>query len=201
MSKLKIYTKVGDNGETYTLGGGKVKKSHIKIEVYGDIDELTSWLGVIVSYLSEFEVMADIKEEIKRIKDFLILNQNRLFDTGTLVIGGEIKELEEWIKDLEKEIDFIDTKLEPLRKFILPGGSKVSSFLHVARTVCRRAERRVVHLSETYPIDMNAIRYLNRLSDYLFVLARYLNKLLSIEDMVKNESIYVRKGLKIKKVH
>ncbi|MGC8766756.1 MAG: cob(I)yrinic acid a,c-diamide adenosyltransferase [Brevinematia bacterium] len=204
MSNLKIYTKIGDNGETYTLGGGKVRKSHIKIEVYGEIDELTSWLGVIISHLNDLKfenASEEVGKEVERIIDFLVSVQNRLFDTGTLVIGGEIKELESWTSELENEIDYMEGNLEPLKKFILPGGSKISSFIHIARTVCRRAERGVVKLSELYPIDLNAIKYLNRLSDYLFVLARYVNKIVGVKDIIKDESIYVKNKLKIKKFH
>ncbi|MGC8869891.1 MAG: cob(I)yrinic acid a,c-diamide adenosyltransferase [Brevinematia bacterium] len=204
MSNLKIYTKIGDNGETYTLGGGKVRKSHIKIEVYGEIDELTSWLGVIISHLNDLKfenASEEVGKEVERIINFLVSVQNRLFDTGTLVIGGEIKELESWTSELENEIDYMEGNLEPLKKFILPGGSKISSFIHIARTVCRRAERGVVKLSELYPIDLNAIKYLNRLSDYLFVLARYVNKIVGVKDIIKDESIYVKNKLKIKKFH
>lgn len=196
MKKVKIYTKVGDEGETFTLGGIKVRKNDPRIEAYGDIDELTSWIGVIISHLDEIK---DISEK-ERIVSFLTLIQNRLFDTGTLVIGMKIDDVNEWTTDIEKEIDYIEDKLPPLRKFILPGGSKVSSFVHIARCVCRRAERSVVELSSLVDVDKSIIKFLNRLGDYFFVLARYLNMLLGVKDIVRDESIYVKKKIKIKPV-
>ncbi|MCX8029514.1 MAG: cob(I)yrinic acid a,c-diamide adenosyltransferase [Brevinematales bacterium] len=195
--KLKIYTKIGDSGETYTLGGVKLGKDHIKIDVYGDIDELTSWIGVILSHIDVIQR----NDERVRISEFLRLLQNRLFDTGTLVMGGNIEELDIWTAELEKEIDYIEDKLKPIKSFILPGGSKVASFVHIARCVCRRVERKVVSLSKSYEIDKNAIKYLNRLSDYFFVLARYLNYLLGVEDIKREESIYIKKKMKIKPKH
>jgi cob(I)alamin adenosyltransferase len=196
---MKIYTKIGDNGDTYTLGAGKVSKDHIKIVVYGDIDELTSWLGVIASLLNE--VKDCNLDEIDGLISFIRLNQNRLFDTGTLVIGGEIPEVSGWVEELEKEIDRMEEKLPKLRKFILPGATKVEGFINVARSVCRRAERSVVALSKQYEIDKEIIKYLNRFSDYLFVLARYVNFLMNVTDIVRDESIYVKNKRKIEKRH
>lgn len=194
--KFKIYTKTGDKGQTYTLGGVRVNKDDLKIEVYGEIDELMSWIGVILSYMDELPE----GEEKERIIQNLRLIQNRLFDTGTLVIGGKIEELEEWTRDLEEEIDRMDESLPHIKSFILPGGSKLSSLTHVARCVCRRAERRMVSLASKQEFDENAIRYINRLSDYLFVLARYFNFLLGVEDVKRDTSIYVKKKIKIKPI-
>ncbi len=196
---MKIYTKIGDSGDTYTLGGGKVTKDHIKIVVYGDIDELTSWLGVVVSLLSE--VRDCNSEEVDRLISFVRLNQNRLFDTGSLVIGGDLPEVSGWVEDLEKEIDRMEEKLPKLRKFILPGATKVESFINVARAVCRRAERSVVSLSKQYEIDKEIIKYFNRFSDYLFVLARYVNFLMGTQDIVRDDSVYVRNKRKIERRH
>ncbi|MFN4245323.1 MAG: cob(I)yrinic acid a,c-diamide adenosyltransferase [Brevinematia bacterium] len=192
--KLKIYTKVGDDGYTFTLGGVKVRKDDLRIKAYGEIDELTSWLSVIVSHVDSIQD----SYERERIVNFLNLVQNRLFDTGTLVIGMSIQDVKDWVSDIEKEIDYMEEKLKPIRKFILPGGSKLSSFTHVARCVCRRAEREVVELSSKVEIDKNIIMFLNRLSDYLFVLARYFNFLLNVDDIVRGESIYVKNKIKIK---
>lgn len=192
--KFKIYTKVGDFGDTFTLGGLRVRKDDLRIEAYGEIDELTSWIGVVISHLDE---IGD-NEEVSRIRNFLISIQNKLFDTGTLVIGMELEEVGSWAEEIEKEIDYIEEKLPSLHKFILPIGSKVSSFTHIARCVCRRAERRVVELSSLIDIDVGIIKFLNRLSDYLFVLSRYLNYLAGIGDTLRDESIYVSKKIKIK---
>lgn len=194
--KFKIYTKTGDKGQTYTLGGVRVSKDNPRIEVYGELDELMSCIGIILSHIDELPNGKD-KD---RIVDSLRLIQNRLFDTGTLVIGGKIDELEEWTQDLEEEIDRMDDKLPLVKSFILPGGSKLSSFTHIARCVCRRAERRMVNLASRQEFDCNAIKYMNRLSDYLFTLARYFNYLLDVEDVKREGSIHVKKKIKIKPI-
>lgn len=192
--KFKIYTKTGDKGQTYTLGGVRVSKDDPKIEVYGEIDELMSWIGIILSHMNELPE----GEEKEIIIQNLRIIQNRLFDTGTLVIGGKIDELEEWTLDLEKEIDRMDEKLPFLKSFILPGGSRLASFTHIARCVCRRVERRMVSLAKRQDFDENAVKYINRLSDYLFILARYINYLLGVEDVKRDTSIYIKKKIKIK---
>lgn len=166
---MRIYTKTGDKGETGLLGGKRVSKTDPRIEAYGSIDELNAVIGVIRS----FGCPKDIDRLLERI-------QNNLFDLGvTLVleksrrqlrVSGQIRTLDP--KDtefLEKQIDFYDAKNPALRNFILPGGTKVASLFHLARTVCRRTERKVIKLRK------NSIPYLNRLSDLLFVLARYEN--------------------------
>lgn len=165
---MAIYTKQGDNGKTSLISGRKVSKASLRVETYGTIDELNSILGLVVSKSS------------KDIKDELIKVQIDLFELGANLAGlgksKEIKEkLEKRVLEIEKEIDKIEKKLPKLTNFILPGGSEVGSFLHMARTFCRRAERRAVSLSSKEKVEIENIKYLNRLSDYLFILARSVN--------------------------
>jgi len=168
---MKIYTKKGDAGETSLFGGTKTSKSNIRISAYGTVDELNSTLGMVLSYS-----LSDQGETI------LTQVQNDLFVVGATLatpdpeksridqVGDtETQRLEQWIDSMEKE-------LPPLKSFILPGGGGAGSSLHFARTVCRRAERETVQLAESEEISSDAIIYLNRLSDLLFVLARYENR-------------------------
>ncbi len=165
---MKIYTKRGDKGETSLIGGSRVSKTHVRIEAYGTVDELNSVVGVIRD-------TADFKD----IDQFLVDIQNRLFTIGSELASTpdskmQIPKLEESdIEVLEKEMDRMDEHLPQLKNFILPGGDLTASHCHVARCVCRRAERRVVALADDSEVDEKIIRYLNRLSDYLFTLARY----------------------------
>lgn len=168
---MKIYTKKGDLGETSLIGGKRVKKNHLRIEAYGTVDELNSFIGLI----------RDSSEEQEQ-ENFLITIQNRLFTVGSALASADgskmnIPQLEEQdITQLEEAMDKMDAELEALKNFILPGGDLTASFCHTARTVCRRAERWVVALSEQAAIDPRIITYLNRLSDYLFILARFYTK-------------------------
>ncbi len=164
---FKIYTKTGDAGETGLFGGKRLPKSNIRIEAYGTVDELNSYLGFIRDGLeSEHERL--ILKEI----------QDRLFTIGSNLASDPSKNmdvpdiLDEDISLLETEIDKMHEILPPLKNFILPGGHQLVSFCHIARCVCRRAERVVVSLNLTEPVEPILIKYLNRLSDYLFVLAR-----------------------------
>jgi cob(I)alamin adenosyltransferase len=164
----KIYTKGGDLGETSLLGGTRVMKSHERVEAYGTLDELNSFIGL----LRDQEIHQHYKEELLRI-------QNNLFTAEAWVASDPEKPIktlpelhEEEILRLEKEIDAMTSELPPLRSFILPGGHSFVSHCHIARTVCRRAERAVIRLHTKQQVDQIIIRYLNRLSDYLFVLAR-----------------------------
>ncbi len=168
---MKIYTKTGDKGDTSLFGGQRVPKDALRIEAYGTVDELNSVLGI---------VRADNKE--KEIDEILEQVQNELFVLGADLATPrssntkQIRRVEP--KDavrLERVIDKLDAELKPLRAFILPGGSPVAARLHFARTVCRRAERAVVRLSRNEDIGEAITIYLNRLSDLLFVLARYAN--------------------------
>lgn len=168
----KIYTKTGDRGDTGLFDGSRVRKYHERVEAYGDVDELNSFLGVAVSIIFEPELKA-ILEEI----------QKDLFVIGAQLADPKFaeRENEKFLlsparsAELERLIDRFETELAPLRQFILSGGGSAGSVLHVARTVCRRAERKVVRLSESVSVGSDVIIYLNRLSDFLFVMARLVN--------------------------
>ena len=164
---MKIYTKTGDYGTTALIGGVRVPKYDERIEAYGTVDELKSWIGLIRDQ--------DID---KGTKDILLEIQDRLFTAESLLAKGpdanfELPQLKETdISLLETEIDTMNEKLSPLNSFILPGGATIVSYCHLARTVCRRAERLVIRMSESFPVEELIVKYLNRLSDYLFVLSR-----------------------------
>jgi len=167
---MKIYTKTGDKGQTSLIGGVRVPKYHLRIESYGTIDELNSFIGLV----RDQEMGRHDKEVLKEIQD-------RLFTIGSSLASDpersrmKIPELRpEDVELLEKEIDRMNEKLPELKHFILPGGNTAVSFCHAARSICRRAERITVHLSEQSSVDELIIVYLNRLSDYLFVLSRML---------------------------
>jgi cob(I)alamin adenosyltransferase len=175
---MKIYTKTGDQGTTALFGGKRVSKADLRIETYGTVDELNSWMGVVRD-----------QEINKKRSDLLAGIQENLFTIGSTLATEpgntkvKIPSLgEEDIQLLEKEIDAIEASLEPMRFFILPGGHLSISFCHVARTVCRRAERLVVALYGQEPGDKLVIQYLNRLSDYLFMLARKMASELNITE-------------------
>jgi cob(I)alamin adenosyltransferase len=168
---MKIYTKTGDKGQTSLIGGTRVPKYHQRIETYGTVDELNSYIGLI----SCQDIVVGQKEILNEIQD-------RLFTIGACLAADpekskmKIPDLkEDDIILLEKQIDEMNLSLPPLKHFVLPGGNTVVSFCHVARCVCRRAERLAVELAEQSFVDQIIIVYLNRLSDYLFVLARKLS--------------------------
>ena len=177
---MKVYTKKGDKGSTQLLGGTMVKKNHIKLECYGTIDELNAFIGNIYDQ----EINASSKESLLKI-------QNQLFNLGSRIAFDGKKDkiklpnvTEENIELMEKEIDKMDASLPLLKNFILPSGIPTVSKCHIARTVCRRAERNLVSLGEGEKIDSLHLKYLNRLSDYLFVLARFIlmeNKTSAVE--------------------
>lgn len=165
---MKIYTKKGDKGETSLLGGTRVKKSHIRIESYGTVDELNSWMGLIRDQ--------QIDQQTKKI---LIHIQDRLFTIGSHLASDPSKKgikipdiKEEDITALEKEMDRMNEFLPEMKNFVLPGGHTTVSYCHIARCVCRRAERCAVGLASEEKVNEIIIKYLNRLSDYLFVLSR-----------------------------
>ncbi len=167
---MKIYTKTGDKGETSLIGGSRVPKYHLRIEGYGTIDELNAWIGLIRD-----------QEIPKDLIDVLLEIQDRLFTIGSLLASdpekGKMKlpELVEGdIQLLENEMDRMEKCLPPLKSFVLPGGHQTVSYIHIARCVCRRAERLIVHLSVENEVDTNISIYLNRLSDYLFMISRYV---------------------------
>jgi cob(I)alamin adenosyltransferase len=178
---LKIYTKTGDKGNTSLIGGTKVPKNDIRIETYGTVDELNSWIGLINDQLND----AELKTELKEIQD-------RLFTIGSSLATDAEKEPkmklpdlhDEDIKFLEKRIDEMTAQLPPMKSFILPGGHVTVSSIHIVRCVCRRAERLSVNMQQhELFIDEKIIQYLNRLSDYLFTLARYVAQKLGTEEV------------------
>lgn len=175
---MKVYTKTGDTGTTALFGGTRVPKHHIRIESYGTVDELNSHIGLIRD--QDINVL---------YKNVLIEVQDRLFTVGAILATPPEKETlkngqprlninrisEQDIAFLENEIDLMDATLPQMTHFVLPGGHTTVSYCHIARCVCRRAERLATHLHEFEPTDEEVIKYLNRLSDYLFVLARKLS--------------------------
>lgn len=176
---MKIYTKTGDQGTTSLFGGKRVSKSDLRIDAYGTIDELNSYIGLLRDQ--------DVNQ--KR-KDVLVEIQDRLFTVGSILATepGNTKVkipslIENDITFLEKEIDTMDSELEPMKFFVLPGGHTAVSFCHIARTVCRRGERLVIALHQQEPIDVLVIKYVNRLSDYLFVLSRKMTKEIGAEEI------------------
>ncbi len=178
---IKIYTKTGDLGKTSLIGGTKVPKSHIRIETYGTVDELNSFIGVVSDHLAN----AAVKLTLKEIQDRLFTIGSSLAcdpDKEPLMKMPDLKESD--IVYLEREIDQMNEVLPPMKAFILPGGHLAVSTTHVARCVCRRAERCCVNMQEQgLFVDPLVIKYLNRLSDYLFVLARYAGHLLQVDEI------------------
>jgi len=185
MKKSKIYTKTGDKGDTGLIGGTRVPKNDVRLEAYGTVDELNSYVGLLRSF-------------VPKEKDGILINvQNQLFKIGSyLATDAEVSDFRSGIKiedvrieELEKEMDDMEQELPPLTGFILPGGHESVGFCHIARTVCRRAERRVLSLSENDDIDTAIVCYMNRLSDFLFVLARYLSNFFGVEEIQWNSKL------------
>ncbi len=175
---MKIYTKKGDKGTTGLIGGTRVKKDNVRIESYGTIDELNAYIGLLADIISD----KDLIKELNEIQD-------RLFTIGSILAADPDKSsmklpplLNEDIENLEMWIDKNNSALPEMRFFILPGGHQHISFCHIARCVCRRAERRVVELNGIESIDEKVITYLNRLSDYLFILCRKIAHDLNIQE-------------------
>jgi cob(I)alamin adenosyltransferase len=172
---MKIYTKTGDSGDTGLFGGGRVGKDHPRVEAYGDVDELNATLGLVRAL-----------EPMPRIDEVIVPIQRDLFSIGALLATPDRDKMraslekaridDTRIRELELAIDQCETELEPLRSFIVPGGTAKAAALHVARTVCRRAERRVVALQQTEELPSLVVIYLNRVSDLLFMLARVANR-------------------------
>lgn len=183
---MKVYTKTGDKGTTALFGGTRVPKHHIRIESYGTVDELNSHIGLI----RDQDINPNYKKILERVQD-------RLFTLGAILATDPEKAVLKNGKDrlnipkiseadielLENEIDSMETELPPMTHFVLPGGHTTVSYCHIARCVCRRAERLSVHLNEIEPTDMMVLTYLNRLSDYLFVLARKLSHDLKADEV------------------
>ncbi len=177
---FKIYTKTGDKGKTSLIGGTKVSKGDLRIESYGTVDELNSYVGLCKDLLQDatgVQTLQEIQDRLFTIGAELACDP----DKNTNVIIPDLHETD--IELLEKEIDRMESTLEPLKTFILPGGHPTVSQLHIARTVCRRAERCCVRLASETTVDPIITKYLNRLSDYLFVLARYSGHLMNVQDI------------------
>ena len=173
---MKIYTKTGDKGTTSLVGGTRVVKNDIRLDAYGTVDELNSWIGFIISCLNRNN------ERVEKVTSFLIKTQNNLFNLGCVLATEADSKWQpivmtaEDVCEIEKELDLMQEILPTHDKFILPGGTMAASSAQIARTVCRRAERIIVSLAEnTCPGQTQALIYVNRLSDYLFVLSRFLN--------------------------
>lgn len=177
---FRIYTKTGDKGSTALIGGTKVSKADLRIEAYGTVDELNSHIGLCKDLMED----NNSKQTLQEIQD-------RLFTVGAELAVDPDKNTKMKIPDinesdcifLENEIDRMEEVLQPMKSFILPGGAVILSHLHIARCVCRRAERCTVRLAEQSKVEPIVIKYLNRLSDYLFVLARFIGHLKNIPDI------------------
>jgi cob(I)alamin adenosyltransferase len=171
--KSNIYTKTGDDGTTGLVGGTRIKKNDLRLDAYGTVDELNTHIGIILT--------SDLPAEIR---DLLFEVQNKLFNIGSRLASDEkgneitvkLSITEDHINMLEMAIDKIEEDLTPLKQFILPGGSVAAARCHIARAVCRRAERCILDFAERQKVQPEVIRYMNRLSDFLFVLARKFNK-------------------------
>lgn len=178
---MKIYTKTGDKGTTALIGGTRVSKAHPRIEAYGTVDELNAFIGLLRDYLEEDDnnrsVLLTIQEKLFRLESHLAEDHQ----------GKQTRALPALHEDdvifLENEMDRMNDALPELTHFILPGGHKVISYCHVARTVCRRAERIAIQLAEDFPVMEIDIRYLNRLSDYFFVLGRKYSKHYKVDEV------------------
>ena len=173
MKKSNLYTATGDKGKTSLVGGQRVSKTDIRLEAYGTTDELNACIGVLVGMLSP----DDDSALLRHIQDKLFVIGSALatdLETTTLHEASKLEDAE--IKLIEHRIDYLDSIVPPLQKFVLPGGATAAAQAHVCRTVCRRAERRICELAQEHPIADNVQRYVNRLSDYFFVLARYINQ-------------------------
>ncbi len=180
MKKSLIYTKTGDQGTTSLVGGTRVSKTDIRLEAYGTVDELNAQLGLLVTYLTDDQDRA-----------FVRAVQHRLFAVGShLATDREKTPLSaagiittEDVESVEREIDHIDAALPSLTAFVLPGGNRAAACCHVCRTVCRRAERRILALAEKAEVAPQLLAYINRLSDYLFILSRKMNRDEGIEEI------------------
>lgn len=182
---MKIYTRTGDAGTTALMGGERVSKNHTRIEAYGTVDEANSCIGLVRAYLSDQPGAVQMEVMLNQV-------QHELFVLGAdLATAPEARPLVPRISQtevawLEQQIDALEAELPALKNFILPGGTLAAAALHLARTVCRRAERLTVELSRREPLNEQALIYLNRLSDFLFVAARWVNQQAGVAEAVWN---------------
>lgn len=182
---MKIYTKTGDKGTTSLIGGTRVPKNNIRLEAYGSVDELNSYLGLVRA----FDIDAALKEELVAIQQVLFMVGGNLATDRTVNDIRPVLLLEDAdIERMEKAIDRMDAELPPLTSFILPGGDQAAACCHIARTVCRRVERRILDMGAEYEVEEIVLRYINRLSDYLFMLARKLAFDAGVEEIDWNPS-------------
>ena len=186
----KVYTKSGDSGKTHLIGGEKVSKDDLRVVAYGEVDELNVTIGFVVFYLKKYPKI----KNFEYINTRLLSIQNELFNLGTVLasIGADLPSDLPEIQDndiliLEDDIDGMNDSLEPLKSFVLPGGNDLILQIHSSRVVCRRTERNVATVMREYPNeDIRVLKYLNRLSDYLFVLGRWVSKHLNTEEKLWN---------------
>lgn len=172
MKKSLVYTKTGDKGRTGLIGGTRVLKTDARLEAYGTVDELNAHLGVLITYLTEegdAEFLRVVQDKLFGVGSYLATDQEKTDLYAVSIIKPED------VEKIELAIDEADNGLPAINNFVLPGGARASAFCHVCRTVCRRAERRILALTDHLTIDQNLLAYINRLSDYLFVLSRRIN--------------------------
>jgi len=167
---MKIYTRKGDSGQTSLIDGDIVNKHNLSVDAYGTIDELNSFLGLLKDYIKD-----------DKIKDILNKIQIKLFSIGSILASGKNKNISEKVKIEKKDVEYIELEIDRLNKdlpelknFVIPGGHKTSSYSHVCRSICRRAERKISELNNKSSVDSNILAYVNRLSDFFFVLSRFL---------------------------
>ena len=179
----KIYTRTGDTGDTGLIGGGRARKDNLRVAAYGDVDELNAAIGLARAELSQ------ALPAVEAIDLILVRLQHQLFNLGAELATASTSETVSFeveaadIVSLENDIDHYSGVLKPLTEFVLPGGSKSAAALHLARCICRRAERKIVTLGGVEPVRPEVLRYVNRLSDLLFVLARAANQVFGVEDV------------------
>jgi len=195
MPGMKLYTRTGDDGTTGLFGGGRVSKDHPRVEAYGTVDELNAAIGLVAACVTELQRSKTSTGGLQTLAALLLHIfsdlQSRLFDIGADLATPEgskqeakiLRISEEQVAEAERWIDDIDGGNAPMKSFILPGGSELAARLHLARTICRRAERLMIHLNHSEPVSAGAIIYINRVSDLLFAMARRVNKELGVPDV------------------
>lgn len=184
---MKIYTKSGDKGTTSLIGGERVPKYDLRVEAYGTVDELSAFIALLTDKLSETSFPTEASPRVAEFIEELVTIESRLMSVAALLaVGHGAKPVdpisEEAIEALERSIDRMQEQLKPITFFTIPGGHTLCSLCHVCRTVCRRAERAALRASVSYTVESSAMRYLNRLSDYLYTLGRTFTELLNVEE-------------------
>lgn len=182
--KHSITTKTGDDGKTFLLGGVRIAKNHLRVKCYGDCDELNSYLGLVQSFIQHEEINSIINAIQMQIFDLsaILATPPDSMKPETDIKNSQLEQ--QSILYLEEKINYYEPQLPELKNFIIPGGTKGSSLLHVSRTICRRVERSVIELSQVEKVDSHLIVFFNRLSDLLFILARFENQLSGQSDII-----------------